>query len=210
MLTGVSIISSSSSSGGGGGDVCASNAVFCSTLVQPLWHSRLDWLANVVAALCRRSNCVTDLVYSEAMYQLAKCSMVKTCRLYYGVLFAANAYGWQYLDQHFAVSFSTLFFGKSQRDMYRKWLRHATDVSAWLYGLGVKLCSMVSIPPPEALCACASYWSLIDGLGRLDFKHLVITYKVRFYKKLAHGANSVISDLFYVHMMDKLILWLNV
>jgi len=32
-----------------------------------------------------------------------------------------------------------------------------------------------------------------------------MTYKVRFYKKLAHGANSVMSDLFYVHivhMMD--------
>ena len=33
--------------------------------------------------------------------------------------------------------------------------------------------------------------SFIDGLGRLDFKHLV-----RFYKKLAYGANSVISDCF--------------
>jgi len=44
--------------------------------------------------------------------------------------------------------------------------------------------------------------SLIDGFGRLDFKHLVMTYKVRFYKKLAHGANSVMSDLFYVHLMD--------
>ena len=44
--------------------------------------------------------------------------------------------------------------------------------------------------------------SFIDGLGRLDFKHLVMTYKVRFYKKLAYGANSVMSDLFYVHLMD--------
>jgi len=44
--------------------------------------------------------------------------------------------------------------------------------------------------------------SLIDGLGRLDFKHLVMMYKVRFYKKLAYGANSVMSDLFYVHLMD--------
>jgi len=41
--------------------------------------------------------------------------------------------------------------------------------------------------------------SFIDGLGRLDFKHLVMTYKVRFYKKLAYGANSVMSDLFYVY-----------
>ena len=40
--------------------------------------------------------------------------------------------------------------------------------------------------------------SFIDGL---DFKHLVMTYKVRFYKKLAYGANSVMSDLFYVHLM---------
>ena len=38
--------------------------------------------------------------------------------------------------------------------------------------------------------------SLIDGLGRLDFKHLVMTYKVRFYKKFAYGANSVMSDLY--------------
>jgi len=30
----------------------------------------------------------------------------------------------------------------------------------------------------------------------------VMTYKVRFYKKLAYGANSVMSDLFYVHLMD--------
>jgi len=44
--------------------------------------------------------------------------------------------------------------------------------------------------------------SFIDGLGRLDLKHLVMTYKVRFYKKLAYGANSVMSDLFYVHLMD--------
>jgi len=44
--------------------------------------------------------------------------------------------------------------------------------------------------------------SFIDGLGRLDFKHIVMTYKVRFYKKLAYGANSVMSDLFYVHLMD--------
>jgi len=44
--------------------------------------------------------------------------------------------------------------------------------------------------------------SLIDGFARLDFKHLVMTYKVRFYKKLVHGANSVMSDSFYVYMMD--------
>ena len=44
--------------------------------------------------------------------------------------------------------------------------------------------------------------SFIDELGRLDFKHLVMTYKVRFYKKLAYGANSVMSDMFYVHLMD--------
>jgi len=44
--------------------------------------------------------------------------------------------------------------------------------------------------------------SLIDGFGRLDFKHLVMSYKVRFYKKLAHCANSVMCDLFNVHMMD--------
>ena len=44
--------------------------------------------------------------------------------------------------------------------------------------------------------------SFIDGLGRLDLKHLVMTYKVRFYKKLAYGANSVMSDLYYVHLMD--------
>ena len=43
--------------------------------------------------------------------------------------------------------------------------------------------------------------SFIDGLGRLDFKHLIMTYKVTFYKKLAYGANSVMSDLFYVHLM---------
>ena len=50
--------------------------------------------------------------------------------------------------------------------------------------------------------ACfADMRSFIDGLGRLDFKHLVMTYKVRFYKKLAYGANSVMSDLFYVHLM---------
>ena len=29
-----------------------------------------------------------------------------------------------------------------------------------------------------------------------------MTYKVRFYKKLAYSANSVMSDLFYVHLMD--------
>jgi len=44
--------------------------------------------------------------------------------------------------------------------------------------------------------------SLIDRLSRLDFKHLVMMYKVRFYKKLAYGANSVLSDLHYVHLMD--------
>ena len=27
-------------------------------------------------------------------------------------------------------------------------------------------------------------------------------YKVRFYKKLAYGANSIMSDLFYIHLMD--------
>jgi len=42
----------------------------------------------------------------------------------------------------------------------------------------------------------------MDGFGRLDFKYLVMTYKVRFYKKFAHGTNSAMSDLFYVHMMD--------
>ena len=42
----------------------------------------------------------------------------------------------------------------------------------------------------------------MTGLGRLDFKHLVMTYKVRFYKKLACGAYGVMSDLFYVHLMD--------
>jgi len=44
--------------------------------------------------------------------------------------------------------------------------------------------------------------SFIDGLDRLDFKHLVMTYKVRFYKKLAYGADSVMCCLFYVHLMD--------
>ena len=29
-----------------------------------------------------------------------------------------------------------------------------------------------------------------------------MTYKVRFYKKLACGAYGVMSDLFYVHLMD--------
>jgi len=39
--------------------------------------------------------------------------------------------------------------------------------------------------------------------GRLKNRNrTVMTYKVRFYKKLAYGANSVMSDLFYVHLMD--------
>ena len=29
-----------------------------------------------------------------------------------------------------------------------------------------------------------------------------MTYKVRFYKQFAYGANSVMSDLFYVHLID--------
>jgi len=33
--------------------------------------------------------------------------------------------------------------------------------------------------------------SLTDGLGRLDFKHLVMTYKVRFYKKCREAPGAI-------------------
>jgi len=44
-----------------------------------------------------------------------------------------------------------------------------------------------------------SFYTMLTSLTR---NALVMTYKVRFYKKLAYGAISVMSYLFYVHLMD--------
>ena len=44
--------------------------------------------------------------------------------------------------------------------------------------------------------------ALIHELGRLDFKHIVMMYKVKFYRKLYRSVNYTLSDLFWMFLVS--------
>ena len=44
--------------------------------------------------------------------------------------------------------------------------------------------------------------SVLCGLGRLNVKHLIMLRKVRFYRHLYYAQNSLLSDIFYMFLMQ--------